>query len=109
MILLKNFPIFFAKYQKDLEEKMRRRKFVFDSVALLYYKLNKIRLIRGESYIDSPGWLKNKKATINAKYNDNKSCHHTLTVVLGYQNIKINPRRISQKLSLLLISKIGKR
>ena len=55
MILLKNFPIFFAKYQKDLEEKMRRREFVFDSVALLYYKLNKIRLIRGESYIDSPG------------------------------------------------------
>ena len=29
---------------------------------VLYYNLNKINLVRGESYIDSPKWLKNKKS-----------------------------------------------
>ena len=47
---------------------MRGRYFVVDSVDLLYYHLNKISLDRkGRSYIDSPKWLKNKKATINQK------------------------------------------
>ena len=46
---------------------MKRSEFVFDSVDLLHYKLQRIILNRGESYIDSPKWLKNKKATINPK------------------------------------------
>ena len=53
------------RYQNDLEESMKRREFVFDSVDSLYYKLHKISLNRGGSYIDSPKWLKNKEATIN--------------------------------------------
>ena len=44
---------------------MRGREFVFDSVNSLYYKLHKISLNPGRSYIDSPEWLKNRKATIN--------------------------------------------
>ena len=40
---------------------MRGSKFNFDSVDLLYYHLQKISLKRGQSYIDSPEWLKNKK------------------------------------------------
>ena len=51
---------------------MRGSRFVFDSVQLLYYKLHKISLNRSGSYIDSTKWLKNKKATINPKYNDDK-------------------------------------
>ena len=46
---------------------MNDRKFVFDSVGLLHYKCHKISLNRSGSYIDSPKWLKNKKATINPK------------------------------------------
>ena len=49
---------------------MRGSEFVYDSVDALYHNLNKVRLIRGGSYIDSPEWLKNKKATINSKNND---------------------------------------
>ena len=45
----------------------------FDSADSLYYKLHKISLNRGRSYIDSAKWLKNKKATINPK-NDDDSC-----------------------------------
>ena len=44
---------------------MKDSKFVFDYVHLLYYKYHKINPNRGGSYIDSPNWIKNKKATIN--------------------------------------------
>ena len=63
---------------------MKRSEFVFDSVNLLYNKLHKISLSRGESYIDSPKWLKNKKATKNPKNNDGKCFQYALTVALNY-------------------------
>ena len=59
------FESLLQKYQDELEEKIRGSEFVFDSVDLLHYNLHKISLNRGGSYIDSPKWLKNKKATIN--------------------------------------------
>ena len=61
------FESVLQKYQEGLEEEMRGSKFVFDSVDILYYKLYKISLNRGGSYIDSPKLLKNKKATIILK------------------------------------------
>ena len=55
------FDSFLQRYQKNVEESMRGREFVFDSVDSLYYKLHKISLNRGGSLIDSPKRLKNKK------------------------------------------------
>ena len=46
---------------------MRGSEFVFDSYDLLNYNFYKTSLNRGGSYIDSPEWLRNKKATINRK------------------------------------------
>ena len=47
--------------------------FYFDSVDLLFYYLQKTSLSRKRSsYIDSPKWLKNQKATINPENNDDK-------------------------------------
>ena len=60
------------KYQEGLEESMKGSKFIFESVDLLKYGLNKIILNKGGSYIDSPKWLKSKKATMNLKNNDDK-------------------------------------
>ena len=90
------FDSFLQIYQKSLEESMRGSEFVFGSTNLLYYKLHKISLNRGGSYIDSPEWLKNKKTTINPKNNDKKSFQYVLTVALNYQSIKKDPQRISQ-------------
>ena len=91
------FNFFLQKYQEGLEESMRRSEFIFDSVDLLYYNLQKINLNRkGSSYIDSPKWLKNKKATINPKNNDNNCFQYALTVALNYNNIKKDPQRISK-------------
>ena len=38
------------------------------------YKLHKVRLNRGGSYIKSPQWLKNKKAVINPKNENDNEC-----------------------------------
>ena len=46
---------------------MRGSESIFDGVDAFYYDLNKVSLSRGKSYIDSPEWVKNKKATINPK------------------------------------------
>ena len=41
---------------------MERSEFVFDCVHLLHYKCHKINPNCGGLYIDSPDWIKNKKA-----------------------------------------------
>ena len=67
-----------------------------NSVDALYYNVNKISLSRGGSYIDSLKWLKNKKAAINLKNNDDKCFQYASTVALNYQNIRNNPERKSK-------------
>ena len=90
------FDSFLQRCQKDLEESMRGREFVFDNVDSLYSKLHKISLNRSGSYIDSPKWLKSKKATINPKNNDEKCFQYPITVVLNHENIKKDPQRITK-------------
>ena len=90
------FKSFLQKYQEGLEESVRGREFVYDSVDVLYYNLNKVSLSRGGSYIDSLKWLKNKKATMNPKNEDDKCFQYALTVALNHEQIKNNPERISK-------------
>ena len=63
---------------------MKGSKFVFNYVHLLYYKFYEINLNCGGSYIDSPDWIKNKKASINSVNNkDNKYFQQAVTVTLN--------------------------
>ena len=98
MKLLKNFLNLFGKdIKKKLEESMKGSEFIFDSVGALHYDLNKVSLSRDESYIDSPKWLKNKKATINSQNEkDDKGFQHALTVALSHKQIKKDPQRLSK-------------
>ena len=107
-VIKKLFESLLQNYQKNLEEPMRISKFVSDSIDLLYYHLQKISLKRDRFYIDSPEWLKNKKATINPKNNDDNCFQYALTVALNHQNIGKTLKEY-QKLNLLLISIIGKK
>ena len=59
------------EYQETLENKVEGSSFVFDYVNFLDIKFNQIDLISGSSYIETPKWLSNKKATINPKNDDN--------------------------------------
>ena len=91
------FELFLQKYQEGLEESMRGSEFVYDSVNVLYYNLNKVSLSRGGSYIDSPKWLKNKKAIINPQNKKDDRCfQYALTVALKHEQSKSNPKRISK-------------
>ena len=65
-IIQELFYSFLQKYKKGLEESVKGSEFVFYSVGLLHYKLHKISLNCGGSYIGFPKWLKNKN-------NNNKS------------------------------------
>ena len=89
------FESFLQKYQEGLEESMRGSELAYGSVDALYYNLNEVSVSRGGSYIDSPKWLKNKKATINPKNKDDKCFQYALTVALNYEQIKKNSQRIS--------------
>ena len=92
--LLENFlNLFLQRYQGGLEKSMRGSQFVFDSIDLLCYKLHKISLNRGGSYIDSPKWLKNKKTAINPKNNNDKFFQYALTVALNSSFIKVKSNR----------------
>ena len=86
---------FISKYQN--EEKILRNgsNFIFESVNLLTYHIHKIDLKRGKSYIKSPEWILNKRATINPKNKDNKCFQYSITVALNHQKIGNNPERIS--------------
>ena len=94
-IIKELFKSLLQKYQEGLKESMRGSEFIFDSVNLLYYHLQRISFKRGGSYVDSQKWLKNKQATINPKNNDNNCFQYALTVALNYQNIKSYPERVS--------------
>ena len=90
------FKSFFKRYQEGLETKMKRSSFIFERIDSLHYHLHKIRLNRAGSYIDSPEWLKAKRATINPKYNDNECFKCAITVALNHENIGRNPQRITK-------------
>ena len=69
-----------SRYQGNLETSMRGSDFIFDSVQLMYYKCHKVNFRHGDSYIDSPDWIKKKKATINLQNTDNTCFQYATTV-----------------------------
>ena len=94
-IITKLIKSFLSNYQE--EEKILRSgsNFVFESVDLLAVNIHKTNLKRGKSYIKSPEWILNKRATINPKNKDNKCFQYSITVALNHQNIENHPERIS--------------
>ena len=90
--------IFFISLKNDYqsEEQIMREgtDFKFESVDRSDYKLHKIKLRRGRSYMKSPKWIRNKRAIINPK-NDDNCFQYALTVALNSQNIENHPEQIS--------------
>ena len=107
---------------------MKDSEFVFDYIQLLYHKCHKINSNCGGSYIDSPDWVKNKKATINpinTKYNkcfqqiccnsrvklwrnkkrsakNNSNCEKQVILLMISNREKLWPYLAVKKLSVLL-------
>ena len=71
--------------------------FIFDCINLLYYKCHKANPKPGGSYIDSPGWIKNKNATINLINKKRNECfQYTVKVALNREQMKKDPQIISR-------------
>ena len=67
---------------------MKGSAFVFDYIHLFYYKFHKVSPNRGGSHIDSPDWIKNKKAATNPiNKKDNKCFQYAVTVILNHEQI----------------------
>ena len=89
------------RYQNNLQSR-RGSEIFLNYVQLLYYKFHKINLNRDASYIDSPDWIKSKKATIKTiNKKENKCFEYTLTVALNCEEIKKDPQRITKTKSFI--------
>ena len=96
MKLLKNVLNNFYRYQIGLETSMTCSDFIFDCVHLLYFKYHEINFKWGGSYIDSPDWIKNKKAATNPLNTKDKWFQYAVAVALNHKEIKKDPLRITK-------------
>ena len=90
------FESFLQRFEENLQNKMRGSEFEFDGINFFYYSFNKTSIYRGDTYIDSPKWLKDEKSTINPKNNDDKCFQYAVTLALNLDNIDNHPERISK-------------
>ena len=90
------------KYQNSLEKVMERSEFVFDYVHFFYYKCHKINPNCDGSNMNSPDWIKNKKATINhVNKKDNKCFQYDVTVGVNHEEIGKHSERIKKAKSFV--------
>ena len=80
---------------------MKGSGFVFDYVHLLYYKCHKVYLNHGGSYIDSPDWIKNKKAKLNPVNKKINKCFQ-------YRNWTRTQNHLVRKRTLNHLAKLAK-
>ena len=89
-IIRKNFRSFLHNYQGELKM-IKGSDFVFESVDLMDYKLHRVRLRRGGSYIKYPECLLHKRATINpTNKNDDECLRWSKISALNYNEITKN-------------------
>ena len=87
---------FLNNYQKEEIVLRNGSNFVFESVDLLSYHIHKTSLKRGKSYMKSPEWIVNKRATINLKnLSDDKCFQYSINVALHHQDMENHPERIT--------------
>ena len=89
----------YEKYEYDLLISRESSNCLFQSVEESIIHFHKIDLRRGSSYIESPEWLKHKKATINPQNKNNIYCFmYAIAISLFHEALGKNPDRISKKL-----------
>ena len=66
-------------------------------IVLNYYNFQRIDIERAESYIMSPDWIANKKATINPKNEKDNKCFQW-PIIAGLNYNKINEQELKKLL-----------
>ena len=59
------------------------------------YHIHKTSLRRGKSYIKSPEWIVDERATINVKNKDDTYLKYSIIVTLHHQGFDSHPERLS--------------
>ena len=96
-ILDQLFTSLYEKYQEGLQLSRTSSSFSYESVEECNIHLYKIDLRRGASYIETPKWLKSKRATINPKNAHDVYCFmHAITIALYHKELSTNPERITK-------------
>ena len=91
------------KIQQAMETSNERGcRFTHDSVGLFYYHFQRIDIGRGESYIMSPDWIANKKATINRKNEKDNECFKW-SIMAGLNYSKIKEKELKKLLKFIRI------
>ena len=72
-VITELFDSFLKNYHEELKI-IKGSDFAFKSVELMDYKLHRVRLRTGRSYVKSSKCLANKKATINPKNKNDDEC-----------------------------------
>ena len=86
---------FYKNYEEQLLILRNGSGYVYDNVEVLGIHFHKMEVKRGSSYIESPEWIKNKKATINPQNTkDNRCFLYAITIALNHQEISNRPDRI---------------
>ena len=109
-IIKELFESFLNNYQKE-EQIIKGSDFNFESVDLIDYKLHRVRLRRGGSYIKSPEWLLHKGAAINPKNeNDDESLRWSTNSALKHKkitekNLKTYLKKLNMKIRIFHYTK----
>ena len=98
-ILNKLLISLYEKYNEDKQLCHTSSSFIYESVEELNIHFHKIDLQCGASYIATPDWIKNKKATINSNNTKDTYCFmYAITIALYHKERGSNPERISKRL-----------
>ena len=82
-------------YEEQILVSREGSNFRYSNNDSLNIHIHEIQLTRGGSYIETPNWIKPKKATINRKNtNDYYFFVHSIVIALYHKQIGKNPQRI---------------
>ena len=88
---------FYENYEDQLLILRNCNGYVYDNVVVLGIHFHKIEVESSSSYIESPEWIKNKKATINPQNTkDNRCFLYAITIALNHQKIGRDLQRMSK-------------
>ena len=76
----------YKNFNDDLQLSCESSSFVSENVEECNIHFNKIDLRRGASFIDTPEWLKHKKATINPQNKNDLYCFMYAIGIALYHN-----------------------
>ena len=93
----KLYNIFLENYENEENVLRTGSNFVFDSIDPTYVKNYKIKARSGSSYIETPKWISDKKATMNPNNTKDECCFAwAITAALHHEEIKKDSQRITK-------------